>query len=139
MSTNLLPREAYDETPGTRTLLFAIIAGFLFGAFFELAFGVIAYVVLKFLGTPCVFWQSLWVLTISSALAGVAFGIAYFIWMRRFIPRKTSEILDKIYERDPEMAPPPENDEEFRYHLPAGYLVTPYMNVGGILYVGKAG
>ena len=80
-----------------------------------------------------------WVLTIGSAFAGLFFGTFYFIWMRLFVRRKTSDIVDKIYSRDPEMAPPPENDTDFRYRLPAGYLITPHFNVGGILYLGNAG
>ncbi len=139
MSTNLLPREAYSEKPVMRTVLFAIIAGLLFAVAFGFLFGVIAYVTLRILRAESVFWQGLWVLVIGSALGGLFFGSFYFIWMRVFVRRKTSDILDKIYSRDPQMAPPPENDEDFRYRLPAGYLITPHMNVGGILYLGKSG
>jgi hypothetical protein len=142
MSENLLPREAFETPRAPRIWLFAAVIGGLFGAVFWIVFSAIGVLFFLIVGQT---YQISAFLRFNSALGtlcGVGFFAFVYVATRRKNPRNPSNLtslIDQIYFRDPSIAPPPADDAKFKYRIPATYVKTPKVAVGGIVYLGKSG
>lgn len=139
MTENLLPRDIYSDKGIRRTIPVSVFAGLMFGGLFFFVFGGLTLALFGFVGAVDEGWSVLPVMGVICALGGVGFGLVTAFMIGLVLPRQWAAVVDKIYYRDPEMAPSPENEGDFRYRFPAGYLRSPHINVGGILYLGRSG
>jgi hypothetical protein len=135
MSENLLSREAYDNYPPVRWGRMGLLAGLFFGLTMWIAFTLIEVSGFGAMHPISITWYPIIGTAVTCGIAGVLAGSTWSLYLRRLVGKST----DRIYERDPNLAPAPDDDAEFTYRIPAGYHPSTRMNVGGSLYIGWSG
>lgn len=120
----LAPREAYDHDELGVTRRMPLVTGTMYGI------GMGAFAMLGARGSLA---ERLATAVIIGAVSGLLFGFL-FTWMAT---RAAKRLLDRIYAGDPRLTPPP--PPGYPYRLPCGWMRTPRVAVGGVLYLGPRG
>jgi hypothetical protein len=124
---SLAPRSAYDEDELGITRRMPLYAGTFYGVGMALA-GLISGM---FEG------DSLATSLIKAVFAGVVGGAAFGFLLPWMLRRLGKRVNDRIYAGDPGLVPVPEPG--YAYRLPCGWMRTPKLAVGGVLYLGRRG